>query len=292
MTRNHLSGVEEGTDHRALGIHTDNAHIRVLFLEIAPRARDGTPGTGADEKMGDAPAGLLPELRPRRPVMRVRVGLVVELVSQHRPRGLVGDGLGLHQVVIRMFGRYRGRSDDDISAERAEKSHLLLTHLVRHREHAVIALTGRCHCERQPGVAARGFNDGAARLQIAPQLRVLDHGLPDAILHGAARVHELAFTVNRGATAVYHPVQTHEGGPGLPSRAPTRRLQVSSPTPLPAVESIKTKEPSPSVASSRSGPAPRPTHRSSCRSCEPVGSAARARRRRQPNRTLRARLTR
>jgi hypothetical protein len=40
----------------------------------------------------------------------------------------------------------------------------------------------------QAGIAGRGLDHGAARLQQAVVLGLLDHGLADAVLDGAARV--------------------------------------------------------------------------------------------------------
>jgi hypothetical protein len=64
-----------------------------------------------------------------------------------------------------MIRRHRRRRDDHLGAERLEQPHLLLRHLVRHREDALVALERRREREPHAGVAARPLDDRAARLE-------------------------------------------------------------------------------------------------------------------------------
>ena len=101
------------------------------------------------------PLGLLPDLGTGGAIVRFRIRLVVELVREDRARRVVHDPLRLHHVVLGMIGRHRGRRDHHLGPERLEQAHLLLRHLVGHREDAAVALERRRDREPDAGVAAR-----------------------------------------------------------------------------------------------------------------------------------------
>jgi hypothetical protein len=94
--------------------------------------------------------------------VRVGVGLVVELVGEHRVRRLARDALGRLDVVVGVVGRHGRGRDDHLGAERLEQAHLLLAHLVGHGEDALVAPHRRGDGEPDAGVAARPLDDGAA----------------------------------------------------------------------------------------------------------------------------------
>jgi len=98
-------------------------------------------------------------------MMRVGIGLVVELVRHHRARRLSRNRARLLQVVIRMVGRDRGRRDDHFSAEGPQQLGLLSAHLVRHRADAAIPLDRCRHREREARVPAGCFDDRATGLE-------------------------------------------------------------------------------------------------------------------------------
>ena len=94
--------MEVGVIHRAVGVHADALDAGVLLLEEARRARNRPARPRTRDEVGDAALGLLPQLRPRRVEVRLRVGGVVVLV---RVEG-VGDLLG--EVCSRRSSRSAG----------------------------------------------------------------------------------------------------------------------------------------------------------------------------------------
>src|SRR5207237_543273 len=60
-------------------------NFRVLLLEIAADAGDGSACTRRIYEVGDLPLRLLPDLGTRGGVVRFGIGVVVELVREDRP---------------------------------------------------------------------------------------------------------------------------------------------------------------------------------------------------------------
>src|SRR6185312_5196084 len=166
-----------------------------------------------DHQVADPAAGLAPDLRPGVAIVHIGVHRIEVLVGEDRAGGLPNDLLGLHPVVVRVIGRNGRGSDYDLGAVRLEHPDLFLRHLVRHGEHAAIALYRGRHRESDAGVAAGRLDDGAARLEAALGLRVLDDGQTDAVLHRAARVLVLGLGVDRCTDAAAQPSQADERGP-------------------------------------------------------------------------------
>ncbi len=155
--------VEEGRDHRAYGIDSDDLHLRIALLQKFCGTGDRAARSGTSEQVREAAPCLLPELGSGALVVRLRVGGRGELIGQHCTRRVAGDLLGFLQVVLRMIGWHRGRRDDHVRTEGAKQLHFLLTHLVGHREDAVVALCRGRHCQGDARVPGRGLDDGAAR---------------------------------------------------------------------------------------------------------------------------------
>ena len=61
-----------------------------------------------------------------------------------------------------MVGRHRGRRDHHFGPEGLEQAHLLLGHLVGHREDAAVTLERGGDRETHAGVARGALDDGAA----------------------------------------------------------------------------------------------------------------------------------
>ena len=93
-------------------------------------------------------------------------------------------------AVVVVGGDGRG-ADHHIGTERPQQVDLLLAHLVRHHEDALVAAVERSHDEAHTGVAARRLHDRAARFQASVALGSFDHRETDAVLHAAAGVQRL-----------------------------------------------------------------------------------------------------
>ncbi len=72
-----------GLEDRAVRVCADDADVRVLLLEEAPRPRDGAARAETGDEVRDVPLGLLPKLRAGRAVVRLRV---VRVASTGRGR--------------------------------------------------------------------------------------------------------------------------------------------------------------------------------------------------------------
>ena len=126
-----------------------------------------------------------------------------------------------------MLGRHRGGAHHDLGAVRAEQRDLLLAHLVGHHEDAVVAALRGDDGEPDAGVARRGLDDGAARLQQTVALGGVDHGDGGPVLHAAAGVEHLEL---RDEVA-------------LQARAPTRPSRTSGVLPIRSRSELATSMP-------------------------------------------------
>ncbi len=115
---NFLIGCIMGVD-GPFGISRNHLNLGVLFLQEATDTADGAASPGGGHEMGDPPLGLLPDLRAGRPVVSLRVDLVVELIGENGVRRILGDRLCLHDVIVGMVSRNGGGSNDHLGAESA-----------------------------------------------------------------------------------------------------------------------------------------------------------------------------
>ena len=211
-------------ENRTDRIAGDDLNLGILLLEISPDAGDRAAGSRRVHEVRDATFRLLPDLRTRRVVVRLRIGVVVELIGENRVRRLLRDALRHHHVVVRMIGRHRRRRHDHLGAERLEQPHFFLRHLVGHREDALVALERRRDRESDAGVAARAFDDRSARLEPPLALGLLDDRFADAILDRAAGIEELRLRVDRRSNAARHRLSRMSGV--HPIRRARRRTDV------------------------------------------------------------------
>ena len=138
-----------------------------------------------------APAGLAPQLRPGRQVVRLRVGRVRVLVGLEGAGDLLGEAVGDAVVGLRRVRRDVGRRDDDLGAVGAQEVDLLLGHLVRHHRDHAVALQPRGDRQAGAGVARRRLDDRAAGSQPAVALGGLDEPHRHAVLDRPAGVERL-----------------------------------------------------------------------------------------------------
>ena len=61
-------------EYGAIGVDPPNLDVGILFLEVLGRATDGTSGAYTRAKVGDHPAGLLPNLRTGGLIVGLTVG--------------------------------------------------------------------------------------------------------------------------------------------------------------------------------------------------------------------------
>jgi hypothetical protein len=119
-------------------------------------------------------------------VRRVRI-----LVELDRVRALACDPRGDVAVEVGRVGRRRGRTDDDLGAQRPQDAPLLLGDLVRTGEDAPVALLLGNEREADAGVPRGRLDDRRARTQRPVAFGRLDHRERRPVLHASARVQEL-----------------------------------------------------------------------------------------------------
>ena len=207
----HEVGVDVARVDRADGVGTDHLDVRVLRLEVAADAGRGAASADAADERVDLAVCLSPDLRTRRHDVRLRVRLVVVLVRLD----VVGAGRELvgHRVVrARVLGLDGGGADHDLGAVGTQELDLVLGDLVRADEDAAVTLQGGGHRESDTGVARRGLDDRAPRLEVAGCLQGLDHGDPDAVLDRAAGVHHLHLGDDGGLDVLGEPVEPDHRG--------------------------------------------------------------------------------
>ena len=201
-------------EHRALGIHADDEHLRAVLLEVAPDAGDrAARSDGDDDRVDLASVGLLPDLGAGRLVVRLGVGRIRVLVGLEAARDLLREPVGDRVVALGRVRLDRGGGDHDLRAVRAEHRDLLLAHLVGHDEDAAVAAERRGHREACAGVARGRLDDRPARPQASVLLRRLDHRHPDPVLHGPARIQELELREELAGDVAPEPVEPDDRGP-------------------------------------------------------------------------------
>ncbi len=197
---------------RALRVGADDLHRRVALLEVAPGATDGAAGADAGDEVRDPAVGLPPDLRPGRLVVRPGVVLVAVLVRAPAARDLRRQPLGHRVVGVRAVRRYGGGADHHVRAVRPQDGDLLGAHLVRHDEHAPVALAGSDDRQADAGVAAGRLHHGTARAQLAAGLRRFHHGQRDPVLHGATGIEVLHLGHHCRRQAGRHRAQSDQRG--------------------------------------------------------------------------------
>ena len=190
-------GVHVARVQRALGIGADDEQLRTALLQEARRAGDRATGPDADDEGVDRPVGLAPDLRPGGLVVGGRVLRIEVLVGLEGARDLLGEAVGDAIVGLGGLGGDGGGGDHDLGAVRPQERDLLLAHLVRHHEDALVTADRRGDREPVAGVARRRLDDRPTRAQEPLAFGGLDHPQADPVLHAPAGVQHLELGQDR-----------------------------------------------------------------------------------------------
>ena len=175
----------------------------IALLQRHADARERAAGAdGADEAVNPA-VEVVENLRPRRLVMAVAVGDVVELVG---PEGAVrlgpgqrfGEASGIADVIVRVCIGDR-RNLDELRAGEPQHILLFLRLGVGDDDDRPVAERGRHHRDSDAGIAGRALDDDAARAESAAIRRVADDRERRAVLDRSSGVHEFGLAENRAA---------------------------------------------------------------------------------------------
>ncbi len=124
--------------------------------------------------MRDLAIRLLPQFGTGRGVVRFRIRVVVELVSQDGVGRFRGDPFRHHHVVVRVVWRDSRGRNDYLGSECLKQANFFLRHLVGHREDALVAPQCGGDCQSDACIAARALDDRSAGLEPALLFCALD----------------------------------------------------------------------------------------------------------------------
>src|SRR5690606_3175172 len=152
-------------------LQPDNLYRRVLLLEEFRYPHDGAGGTHGADEVGDAPAGVAPDLRPGGLVMGQRVVRVGKLV-QHPALATRLHRLG--QVTGAFHALFLAHPDQ-LGAVGAHGVLALLALVRRHDQLHAVAAHRRRHRQGDAGIAAGRLDQHVTGADIAARLRLDDH---------------------------------------------------------------------------------------------------------------------
>ena len=182
LVRARHAGGEHGGGRRLDG---DNLHLRLFRLQVLAHAGDRAAGAHARHEDVHLAVGVVVDLRAGRLPVCLRVGGIDKLAGHEAVRNLrrkllrLGDG-ALH--ALRALGKHQLR------AVGLHQLAALDGHGLRHHDDDAVA-PGRGHCRQADArVAAGRLNDHGAGPELAAGLRLVDHGLGDAVLDRAGRI--------------------------------------------------------------------------------------------------------
>eukprot|EP00756_Hemistasia_phaeocysticola_P018815 Hpha_TRINITY_DN15619_c4_g5::TRINITY_DN15619_c4_g5_i7::g.99430::m.99430 len=167
------------------------------LLQVAPNTGDGTAGRPRRDEVRHRLARLLPDLGPKRPVVRLRVGGRVVLVDVVCARGRrLRDRQVL--VVLRVVRGLPARAHDALAAVGLHGVDLLRRALRVGVDLALVPPRRARHRDRGTSVTAARRHDSlpAAARQLTLGLRRVQDVLSDTVLDRPSGVHELALGVD------------------------------------------------------------------------------------------------
>lgn len=168
------AGGDVGVKHRSRWVGEPALHAAVGgFLKVSGYAGNGTCCSGGAGESVKLAIGLGPDFRTGSLDMRLAVGSVVELVC---PDGVVeGGGVagGLVVVVLRVLEGYRWHRTD-VCAQQAKEVNFALRLGVGHVDDEVVAFGAADVGKADACVASSAFDYGAAGLEQATLLGILD----------------------------------------------------------------------------------------------------------------------
>ncbi|MNE21138.1 hypothetical protein D3C80_1142870 [compost metagenome] len=149
--------------------------------------------------MGHSPFCLLPDFRPRRGVMGIRVIRIIELIQQFTFTPLCH----LKGQIASPFHAQLFRHENQFCTIGTHRSAALLAHVVRHQQLHVIAFQRGNHRQRNTRISTGRFDQHIAGLYFAALFSLDNHRQRRAIFHGTRRI--IAFKFDPDFTAVGWP---------------------------------------------------------------------------------------
>src|SRR6266446_930406 len=205
-----LAALHENVVKRAVGVAADDFDAGVFVRQIFPDAADGAAGAHDANEVRDFAFAVFPDFRAGGAVMRFRIHWIFVLV------GIVGIGNFAREffrdgvVTTRIIRLDGGGTNNHLRAQRLKQIHFFLGLLVGDGENHLVTAHGRNQRETHSRVPGSAFDDGAAGLQQAFFLGVVDHGDADAVFHGAAGIDVVGLDVNLRLQALIDAIEAHQ----------------------------------------------------------------------------------
>jgi hypothetical protein len=195
---------------RADGIHADNLDVGIFFFQVAADAGNRAARAHPADEVRDFSLGVLPDFRAGGAVMRLGIHRVLVLIGiegiGNFAREFGGDGI----VAARIFRLDGGGADNDFCAECFQQIDFFARLLVGDGEDDFVAAHAGHQREAHAGVAGRAFDDGAAGLQFAGALGLVNHGEPDTVFHRAAGIHVVGLDPDFGGQVFGQTIQADD----------------------------------------------------------------------------------
>src|SRR2546421_5850558 len=179
-----------------LGLDRVEPHARVLLAQEAADAGERAAAALRGDKGADDSAGLLPDLGPGRPVVRLDVVGVVELAG-HPVAGAVTRA-DLPQTLEReVHVALAAGREDEVGPVGAHDLLALVAHALGHDDRAAIAFDGSHERAGDPGIPGRALEHAHAPAQIAPGLGAVEHVQINTVFEAAGGAVPLELHVDR-----------------------------------------------------------------------------------------------
>src|SRR6266446_1942332 len=205
-----LATFDEIVVKRAVRIDPNDLDLGIFFFQIFADAADCAARAHAANEVRDFAFAVFPDFRAGGAVMRFRIHGIFVLV------GIVGIGNFAREffrygvVTTRIIRLDRSGANDHFRAQRLKQIHFFLGLLVGDSENHLVAAHGGDKRETHSRIPGSAFDDGAARLEQAFFLGVIDHGDADAVLHGAAGIDVIGLDVNLRLQALTDAIEAHQ----------------------------------------------------------------------------------
>ena len=195
---------------RRVGLHGDQPDAGSRLAQPTARSHEGPARAQSRDEVGDRPVGLLEELGPGRLVVRAPVGRITVLIRVEVGVRVLGVELLRH--ADRSVGSLQGAGPHHVGPVDAEQALSLLGDARRDAELDGISERRAEHGVRDPGIAGRRVEQGAAGPERPRAEAVEDHRGGRAVLHGSAGVLRFELGVDLDARMRLEPAETHQRG--------------------------------------------------------------------------------
>ena len=186
-------------------LHRDDPHCGIALAQIPARAHERAAGAEAGHEVRHPAAGLPPDLRARRLVVRLPVGRIAVLV---RIEVLPWVGIALGAAgEDRAVGLERRVGQHQFRAVGLQDPLALGRGVARQEEPDRIAVGGTQHRVRDSRVAAGRIDDRLARPQIPREGSGPDHVGGGSVLDGSSGIEVLSLSVDADGPGLRNAVQ-------------------------------------------------------------------------------------